>query len=44
MHYEGKQFKMAERLSISKGLLSKMIAFANVSEKITVGIAVSLES
>jgi len=34
LHYEGKQAKMAERLNISKGLLSKMIAFANISDKI----------
>lgn len=39
-HYEGKQAKMAERLNISKGLLSKMIAFANVSEKIMMAFAV----
>ena len=40
MHYDGKQTKMAERLNISKGLLSKMIAFANVSDKIMVAFAV----
>ena len=34
LHYEGKQSKMAERLNISKGLLSKMIAFANISDDI----------
>jgi ParB family chromosome partitioning protein len=34
LHYEGKQSKMAERLNISKGLLSKMIAFANISDEI----------
>jgi ParB family chromosome partitioning protein len=34
LHYEGKQSKMAERLNISKGLLSKMIAFANVNDDI----------
>ncbi|MGA8907571.1 MAG: ParB/RepB/Spo0J family partition protein [Acidobacteriaceae bacterium] len=34
LHYDGKQGKMAERLNISKSLLSKMIAFANVSDKI----------
>jgi ParB family chromosome partitioning protein len=33
-HYDNKQSKMAERLNISKGLLSKMIAFANVHEEI----------
>ncbi len=40
MHYDGKQTKMAERLNISKGLLSKMIAFANISDKIMVAFAV----
>jgi ParB family chromosome partitioning protein len=39
LHYEGKQAKMAERLNISKGLLSKMIAFANVSDKIIAAFA-----
>ncbi len=34
LHYDDKQSKMAERLNISKGLLSKMIAFANVSDEI----------
>ena len=34
LHYEGKQSKMAERLNISKGLLSKMIAFANINNGI----------
>lgn len=34
VHYDGKQSKMAERLNISKGLLSKMIAFANISDEI----------
>ena len=34
LHYEGKQSKMAERLNFSKGLLSKMIAFANVNDEI----------
>jgi ParB family chromosome partitioning protein len=34
IHYEGKQSKMAERLNISKGLLSKMIAFATISDEI----------
>ncbi|HQT90033.1 MAG TPA: ParB/RepB/Spo0J family partition protein [Acidiphilium sp.] len=34
LHYDNKQSKMAERLNISKGLLSKMIAFANVREEI----------
>ncbi len=34
LHYEGKQSKMAERLHISKGLLSKMIAFAGISDEI----------
>jgi ParB family chromosome partitioning protein len=34
LHYEGKQSKMAERLNISKGLLSKMIAFANINDDI----------
>jgi ParB family chromosome partitioning protein len=40
LHYEGKQAKMAERLNISKGLLSKMIAFANVNDKIMAAFAV----
>jgi ParB family transcriptional regulator, chromosome partitioning protein len=40
IHYDGKQTKMAQRLNISKGLLSKMIAFANVSDKIMVAFAV----
>ena len=34
LHYEGKQSKMAERLNISKGLLSKMIAFASIKDEI----------
>jgi ParB family chromosome partitioning protein len=34
LHYEGKQSNMAERLNISKGLLSKMIAFASISDEI----------
>ena len=34
LHYEGRQSKMAERLNISKGLLSKMIAFANINDEI----------
>jgi ParB family chromosome partitioning protein len=40
MHYDGKQTKMAERLNISKGLLSKMIAFAGVNDKILGAFAV----
>ena len=34
IHYDGKQSKMAERLNISKSMLSKMIAFANISDDI----------
>ncbi len=34
LHYDNRQSKMAERLNISKGLLSKMIAFANISDGI----------
>jgi ParB family transcriptional regulator, chromosome partitioning protein len=34
LHYEGKQSKMAERLKISKALLSKMVAFARINEEI----------
>jgi len=33
-HYEGRQDRMAERLKISKPLLSKMVAFAKVSDNI----------
>lgn len=40
VHYDGKQAKMAERLNISKGLLSKMIAFANINDKIMAAFAV----
>ena len=39
LHYEGKQAKMAERLNISKALLSKMIAFAGISDKIIAAFA-----
>ncbi|HEX2917499.1 MAG TPA: ParB/RepB/Spo0J family partition protein [Edaphobacter sp.] len=39
LHYAGKQAKMAERLNISKGLLSKMIAFANINDKIIAAFA-----
>jgi ParB family transcriptional regulator, chromosome partitioning protein len=39
LHYDGKQAKMAERLNISKGLLSKMIAFASINAKIMAAFA-----
>ncbi|WP_234730196.1 ParB/RepB/Spo0J family partition protein [Acidocella facilis] len=34
IHYEGKQARMAERLNISKGWLSKLIAFAQIKDGI----------
>ena len=40
LHYAGKQATMAERLNVSKGLLSKMIAFANINDKIMAAFAV----
>lgn len=39
VHYDGKQAKMAERLNVSKGLLSKMIAFASINDKIMAAFA-----
>jgi len=43
IHYDGKQARMAERLNISKGLLSKMIAFASISDAIMEAFALSGE-
>ncbi len=39
LHYDGKQAKMAERLNISKASLSKMIAFANINDRIMAAFA-----